>query len=71
VFVVFECCSFMFVWVVRGKLDSGIGTCRFSVNTYVNIIVLSMYTNVQVIYCIVFFSRLFELEVLIYLVDFF
>ena len=44
----------MFVWVVRGKLDSGIGTCRFPVNTYVNIIVVSVYSNVQVIYYIVF-----------------
>ena len=57
--------------MVRGKLDSGIGTCRFSVNTYVNIIVVSVYSNVQVIYYIVFFSRYFELEVLVYLVDFF
>ena len=44
----------MFVWVVRGKLDSDIGTCRFSVNTYVNIIVVSVYSNVQVISYIVF-----------------
>ena len=49
VYVVFECCYFMFVWVVRGKLDSGIRTCKFSVNTYV-IIIVSVYSNVQVIY---------------------
>ena len=29
----------MFVGVIPGKLDIGISTCSFSVNTYVNVIV--------------------------------
>jgi len=35
----------MFLWVFRGKLDSGMSTCGFSVNTYVSIIVVNNNTK--------------------------
>jgi len=51
----------MIVWVIRGKWDSGNNTSSFSANKYVNIIVVLVYSNIQVIYC-VFLSRHFKLE---------
>ena len=51
----------MLMWMVRGKLIGGVSSCRF-VNTYVCIVVVSMYSNVQVICYIVFLSRHFKLR---------
>ena len=52
----------MLIWMVRRKLNSGISACGFSVDTYINVIVVSMYEEVQVIYCVVFLCRHFELN---------
>ena len=61
----------MLIWFVRGKLNGGVGTRWFSVNTYIYIVVVSMYNNIQVIFYIVFLSRHFKLKVFVYLIDFF
>ena len=45
----------MLIWMVRGKLNGGISACGLSIDTYVHVIVVSMYRNVQIIYCVVFF----------------
>ena len=52
----------MLIWMVRRKLNSGISASGFSVDSYINIIVVSMYGEVQIIYCVVFFCRHFELN---------
>jgi len=39
----------MLIWMVRGKLNSGISACGVSIDTYVNVVV-STYRNVQIIY---------------------
>ena len=52
-----------------GKLNGGITTCGFSIDIYDHVVV-SMYGNVQIIYCLVFFLRYLKLKVLIYLIDF-
>jgi len=45
-FTVFECYYFMFVWVVRGKLDSGIGTCRCTEeNNIINYLDITIHRN--------------------------
>ena len=52
VIILCECRYFMLIWMVRGKVNSGINACGFSVDTYVNVVVVSMYRNVQIIYCV-------------------
>jgi len=59
----------MLIWMVRGKLNGGISACGFSIDTYIHALIVPMYKNVQVIYCIVFFCRNFKLESFIYLID--
>ena len=60
----------MFIWMVRGILNGGISACAFSIATYVHVIFVSMYRDVQIIYCIVFFCTYFKLKVLIYFIHF-
>ena len=59
----------MLVWIVTGKLNGGISAYGFSVDIYVHVVVVSMYRNVQIIYCVVFFCITFKLKVFIYLID--
>jgi len=68
VYIVCESCYFMLIWMVRAKLNSGISGCGFSIDTYVNVVVLSTYRNDQIIYWVIFLSRHFELKVIIYVV---
>jgi len=69
VYIVSECRYFMLIWMDGGKLNGGITTCGFSIDIYDHVVV-SMYGNVQIIYCLVFFLRYLKLKVLIYLIDF-
>ena len=63
VYIVSECWYFMLMWMVRGKLNGDISACGFSIDTYVHVVIVSMYGNVQIIYCVVFFCRHFKLKV--------
>ena len=54
-YIVCESCYFMLIWMFRGKLNSGISGCGFSIDTYVSVVVVAMYRSIQIIYC-VFFS---------------
>ena len=56
--------------MIRGKLNGAIGACVFPIDNYVHAVVVSMYRNVQIIYCIVFFRRHFKLKIFIYIIDF-
>ena len=60
----------MLIWMVRRKVNSGITACGFSIDTYVNVVVVvSMYRNVQIIYCVIFLCRHFELKVIVIVSD--
>jgi len=70
IYIVSECCNLVLMWMVRGKLDCCISTCSFPVDTYVHVVITSMYGNVQLICCIAFLSRHLKLKVFVYLIDF-
>jgi len=59
----------MLIWMFRGKLNSGISGCGFSIDAYVNVVVVAMYRSIQIIYCVFFLCRHLELKVIIYVVD--
>jgi len=50
-------------------MNSSIRACGFSIYTYLNVVVISVYGKVQVIYCVIFFYRHFELKVFVYFDD--
>ena len=45
----------MLMWMVRGKLNGDISACVFSIDTNVHVVVISMYKNVQINYCVIWF----------------
>jgi len=59
----------MLTWMVTRKLNGGISACGFPIATYVHVVVISVYRNIHIIYCVVLFCRHFKLKVFIYLVD--
>ena len=59
----------MLIWMVRGKFNGGISACGFSIDNCAHVVFVSMYGNIQIIYCVVFFCRYFKLKVFICFVD--
>ena len=69
VYIVYECCYLILVWMIRGKMNNCISACGFSIYTYLNVVVISVYGKVQIIYCVIFLYRHFELKVFVYFGD--
>ena len=46
IYVVSESCNFVLIWMVGGKLDCCSSACGLSVDTYVHVVIISMYGNI-------------------------